>query len=919
MIYSNLFSSDTTSEDHPLLRSKRKAFLAQAAKELWNMYKNLNLLDKFVLSLSDFGYLQTILLRWLPSFNRKEFRLILNDMEASRKRIGTGEFARYVALINRTWAGELEVEESVNAEIKFFLDRNVPIDSHVRMEIMTNLSKPNSPSILHSWKSDLPYDAISLHGLILHSLENGDIQEANTTLLKFLQTHSRPLLRSFNAILCAHGNKPQTPETTQQCTNLYNTMITNGVKPNSYTFSYLFKVFKASCDPDACDILLDQMRFLGLTPSAVHYTLAISSTSSSQLDPSIHKRALQLLQTALHDDEAASKDSLLCASTIKAMSGPKSTVMGNIPAVLTAFKKSGAGITKAVVGAVVTAWVSHGNTPRAVTELCRMTEKSWDTFMTADVNPSPGLVDSQTLAILADGFTKEGDMLSAKAVFQMAQRFGLRMSKQLLTALISGFCKFDDSDTAITVFQMIENPDIISFNSLLGGLVSLGKFELALLMLREMAVQPDSITYGIIIDAFVRKDLLEEAVSVYNSMKDMDGKFIVEPSEHIFATLIVALGHSLSISKKKKVKALKSLDIKGRTATLESIFKEYRNLAKLHEISKRPIHIYDAVSKYYIEDQKIRLAIGNTIQALKDGVHIDLRFLVRMARGIARIRGWCFMWIWCTKMQDFLQQLKKSYSEDNIKTNQTNFEIRLLHINSEGKLVKPSDILKKGNQLSIDDLSAIHADVLMSTIASFARFGIFHRKFLKLQPETKEALVKSYEALDVLKYNREEKRFVDSSVLLDRDKTSSWFRAVVKCWIKMSNFEQLSSLTNVEDETGSGSDFLDEENCFEDFVLANGEKENNLEWKRFITKFMQLEINDNLEEYENIISGSKVDSEMKSIPERFILDQKRDVDFLHFICIFLQYCTLRQFWSTKKDAEIFIFETFGIILKNSIV
>ncbi|RLM84584.1 pentatricopeptide repeat-containing protein [Panicum miliaceum] len=113
--------------------------------------------------------------------------------------------------------------------------------------------------------ADPPYKSVAaLNCVILGCANIWDIDRAYETLVaikdKFELT---PDIHSYNALLCAFGKKKRTEE----ACNVFEHILTLGVKPNATTYSLLVDAHLANKDPKAALAVIDKMVDAGFTPS----------------------------------------------------------------------------------------------------------------------------------------------------------------------------------------------------------------------------------------------------------------------------------------------------------------------------------------------------------------------------------------------------------------------------------------------------------------------------------------------------------------------------------------------------------------------------------------------------------------------------------------------------------------------------
>jgi len=114
-------------------------------------------------------------------------------------------------------------------------------------------------------RADPPYKSVAaLNCVVLGCANIWDIDRAYETFVaikdKFELT---PDIHSYNALLCAFGKKKRTEE----ACNVFEHILTLGVKPNATTYSLLVDAHLANKDPKAALAVIDKMVDAGFTPS----------------------------------------------------------------------------------------------------------------------------------------------------------------------------------------------------------------------------------------------------------------------------------------------------------------------------------------------------------------------------------------------------------------------------------------------------------------------------------------------------------------------------------------------------------------------------------------------------------------------------------------------------------------------------
>lgn len=114
-------------------------------------------------------------------------------------------------------------------------------------------------------RADPPYKSVAaLNCVILGCANIWDIERAYETFVAIKEKFElSPDIHSYNALLCAFGKKKKTEE----ASNVFQHVLTLGVKPNATTYSLLVDAHLANKDPKAALAIIDKMVDAGFTPS----------------------------------------------------------------------------------------------------------------------------------------------------------------------------------------------------------------------------------------------------------------------------------------------------------------------------------------------------------------------------------------------------------------------------------------------------------------------------------------------------------------------------------------------------------------------------------------------------------------------------------------------------------------------------
>ncbi|XP_050223011.1 pentatricopeptide repeat-containing protein At1g08070, chloroplastic-like [Mercurialis annua] len=150
--------------------------------------------------------------------------------------------------------------------------------------------------------------------------------------------------------------------------------------------------------------------------------------------------------------------------------------------------------------------------------------------MLVDGNVVP---NDATLVIVLSACARLGALDLGKWVHVYAQNSGYKGNVYVRNALIDMYAKCGNIDNAISVFNCMENKDLISWNTLIGGLAVHGRGADALRLFSEMrssGEKPDGITFLGVLCVCTHMGLINEGFSFFQSM--IDDYSIVPQIEH---------------------------------------------------------------------------------------------------------------------------------------------------------------------------------------------------------------------------------------------------------------------------------------------------------------------------------------------------------------------------------------------------
>ncbi|XP_061345232.1 pentatricopeptide repeat-containing protein At1g08070, chloroplastic [Gastrolobium bilobum] len=310
--------------------------------------------------------------------------------------------------------------------------------------------------------------------------------------------------------------------------HVYARMLHSGVKPNSYTFPFLFKsCAKASATHEGKQVHAHVLK-LGLHSDAhVHTSLIHMYACVGELDDA----RLVFDNSTLRD--AVSFTALITGYVSQGYVDDARRLFDQIP-------------TKDVVSwnAMIAGYVQCGRFEEALACFSQMQE--------ANISP-----DQSTMVTLLSACGHSGSLELGNWIRSWIRNNGLGSNLQLTNALIDMYSKCGEIDTARELFDGIEERDVISWNTMIGGYSYLSFYEEALalfeLMLRSN-VTPNDVTFlGILpacaclgaldlgkwVHAYIDKNFKSMSnTSLLTSLIDMYAKCgCIEVAEQVFRSM----------------------------------------------------------------------------------------------------------------------------------------------------------------------------------------------------------------------------------------------------------------------------------------------------------------------------------------------------------------------------------------------
>eukprot|EP00441_Pelagodinium_beii_P025180 CAMPEP_0197653212 /NCGR_PEP_ID=MMETSP1338-20131121/34918_1 /TAXON_ID=43686 ORGANISM="Pelagodinium beii, Strain RCC1491" /NCGR_SAMPLE_ID=MMETSP1338 /ASSEMBLY_ACC=CAM_ASM_000754 /LENGTH=631 /DNA_ID=CAMNT_0043228247 /DNA_START=110 /DNA_END=2005 /DNA_ORIENTATION=- len=159
-----------------------------------------------------------------------------------------------------------------------------------------------------------------------------------------------------------------------------------------------------------------------------------------------------------------------------------------------------------------------------------------------DMVMADNVTDVITYNTLAKGYAKAGNMEKCYELYEIMRQRGLRPSQVTYGILLDGFINDNEVDKAMEIFDTMHKEDCqmntVLYTTLIKGFARAGQVDQACLiyeqMRRERGMQPDVITFSILIKANCDVGRLQHALKLLTAMKEL----CLKPDEVVFNNLL---------------------------------------------------------------------------------------------------------------------------------------------------------------------------------------------------------------------------------------------------------------------------------------------------------------------------------------------------------------------------------------------
>jgi len=159
-----------------------------------------------------------------------------------------------------------------------------------------------------------------------------------------------------------------------------------------------------------------------------------------------------------------------------------------------------------------------------------------------DMVSAGNVTDVITYNTLAKGYAKAGQMDKCYEIYELMRKRGLKPSQVTYGILLDGFINDNEVDRAMEIFETMNNEDCqmntVLYTTLIKGFARAGQVDQAVIiyeqMRKERGMQPDVITFSILIKANCDVGRLQHALKLLTEMKGLG----LKPDEVVFNNLI---------------------------------------------------------------------------------------------------------------------------------------------------------------------------------------------------------------------------------------------------------------------------------------------------------------------------------------------------------------------------------------------
>ncbi|CAL0311842.1 unnamed protein product [Lupinus luteus] len=323
------------------------------------------------------------------------------------------------------------------------------------------------------------------HKLIHGYIKCGCLAEARNLFDEFPKRH----IVTWNSMISSHISQGKSKEAAE----LYNTMLLEGVLPDAYTFSAIFKAFSD------LGLLCHGQRAHGL---AVVLGLEVLDEFVATAIVDLYAKFVKMRDARSVFDRVLDKDVVLCT-------------------------------------ALIVGYTQHG--------LDRAALEVFEEMVDRGINPN-----EYTLASILISCGNLGDLFNGQLIHGLVVKSGLESVVASQTSLLTMYSRCNMVDDCIKVFNKLAYASQVTWTSFIVGLVQNGREEVALSIFREMircSVSPNPFTLSSVLQACSSLAMLEVGEQIHA----INVKIGVHGNKYAAAALINLYGKCGNVNKAKSV------------------------------------------------------------------------------------------------------------------------------------------------------------------------------------------------------------------------------------------------------------------------------------------------------------------------------------------------------------------------------
>ncbi|KAJ4966788.1 hypothetical protein NE237_018637 [Protea cynaroides] len=238
--------------------------------------------------------------------------------------------------------------------------------------------------------------------------------------------------------------------------------------------------------------------------------------------------------------------------------------------------------------AMITGYAQNGQPGEALALFHRMEE--------ARIKP-----DAATMTSVISACAQLGGTELVQWVGSYVDQKGIERNERVLTALVDMHAKCGNVEEACRLFKEIPQPDVFSYSALITGLASHGHGIKALEIFRKMQasdIEPDDITFVGVLTACSHTGLVEDGLRFWESMVK---NYLIEPGADHYACIVDMLGRAGQLEEAHRlVRSMPMGPHPGALGALLAACRTYGNVQIAESVAKQLFELEPENSGNYI-------------------------------------------------------------------------------------------------------------------------------------------------------------------------------------------------------------------------------------------------------------------------------------------------------------------------------